>query len=949
MAAAIEVPSLALAELRRLIADPMELDKGVRVLDDGGLAHLARHAGRLFAEAAGAAPAPYRVSVAFDDRGGARARCTCMAARSRPFCKHAAALLVAWAQAPEAFAIADGPPPGETEGRRRRAVKTGKTDAAQLMRSGVEQIETLVRELAAAGVASLTGARLDEIRTLAGALRERRLRRLSGRALALADLLEPAARREAVDAGAYAEVMADLLLTARKVERHLDGEALEPRHVEELIGKTWRKADREPVAGLDLVEVAFSIRTTPDDFVIRESRLFDLAGGGHWSEKQILPAFLARRTPPKRSHAGLVLRGASGSAYPGFAPRRLDLEGCEAGAIAAADLARLIDRAAPDVGAALTGFQEHRRDVFAPDRLPVAVRVDTVLVAGGRARVVDAASRALFLPGDDLGESLTAALRDGRLVALLGDVGLDAALPTLWPLAAVIEGGLGLELRALGRPAREPAAPSPWREAARASGASGAAISLAEVRAELADGLVAGLASLGPRVADPLAARLRELGLERPAALLAGLPARPDPEARLDDLVKLYQVLGLALVRLGGAVHVDRSRLQEVPTVESVMVVRRDETIPPREVAGRVASGELGRWDAAVLYSRWYQAMPADQLAGSIDDAWANGAAAPHVARAMTGRGEPAIDAAERALAPGHGRVARMTALRILGAAGGARAETLLEQSGRDDDPGLRTLATDLLEALLVARGALTREAALDRRARLLQASASLVHAMAGAPRADQRELAVAGLARAGARHAIPALRQASVGDASAPVREAAAMALAALGDTEQVDGWVAALARRGDRERDREARVAARALGLLGDVRGLDQLLAAYASGWQPAVVAAALGAFGAAALEPALDLLEARPELGRRKAAAELVHGLPPEDLVAAMTARLRARRGAAELPDLARLYLRLVAGEAQAAARRALAGEVLALIPDGGAGAGPLRKLASDALGA
>src|SRR6185369_722594 len=129
----------------------------------------------------------------------------------------------------------------------------------------------------------------------------------------------------AFDPGEYAELVGDLLLTARKLEKHLAGEPLADEHVEELIGKTWTKKDRKPIAGLELLEIAFASRVTPDDFVIRESRFVDLASGEHFSEKQILPGFLAKRTEPKKSWAGKILRNASGSLYPTYAPKRLDL------------------------------------------------------------------------------------------------------------------------------------------------------------------------------------------------------------------------------------------------------------------------------------------------------------------------------------------------------------------------------------------------------------------------------------------------------------------------------------------------------------------------------------------------------------------------------------------------------------------------------------------------
>jgi len=128
------------------------------------------------------------------------------------------------------------------------------------------------------------------------------------------------------DAGAYAELIGDLLLTIRKLEKHVAGEPLADEHVEELIGKVWTKKDRQPVSGLTLVEYAFLERTTADAFVIRESRFVDLESGQHFSEKQILPGFLVKRTEPKKSWAGRVLGQTAGSIYPTFSPRRLDVE-----------------------------------------------------------------------------------------------------------------------------------------------------------------------------------------------------------------------------------------------------------------------------------------------------------------------------------------------------------------------------------------------------------------------------------------------------------------------------------------------------------------------------------------------------------------------------------------------------------------------------------------------
>ncbi|WP_437732790.1 HEAT repeat domain-containing protein [Sorangium sp. So ce1335] len=940
-----EVQRIGAAELRAFIQDPGELKKGTLLYDGGQLLNLARHENKLFCEAKGSGAAPYKVTLVYSGSPapGFKGRCTCPARTfTTAFCKHAAALLVAWARAPESFVVSDAAPPGATGGETaRKSVKKGSVNAQALMKSGVEQVGTLVRELAVAGVATIGADRIEQMEKLAEGLRENRLRRLSARTLDLAALLRgpaagagsaagagPAAgaRRGALPAVAYANLMADLLLTARKLEKHLAGEPLDDRHVEELVGKTWKASDRKPAEGLTLVEYAFSTRTTSDDFVIRESRFLDLESGRHFSEKQILPAFMAKRTEPKRSFAGEVLAGARATTYPGYPPLRLDFTDLgdkrplDAGALGA-----VLARALPDVGAALAALQEHRKDVFAPDLVPVAVRIDTLFARGARLSAVDDKGEALHLPDDaSLEERLAGSLRDARLRALLGDVGIDAALPTLWPLAAVVEGPLGLELRAVfdvgveqGAAARSaPLEGSAWNAAAREAGASPAAIALGEVREELAEALVTGLTGLVARATDPLAERLRDLRLEKQAALLQSLPQRPDPADRLDDFIKLYQVLEMALVRLAGATHIDRAAMERVPSYESVAVARPDEVLPPDEVARRRAAGAMSRYVAAVHHDRHYASLPASELVNNIFPLWADGTATPTLARTFAPLGAEAIAAAERALTVKAGRVARLTAVRVLQAValhgdGAARADAaamLGRVAEHAKDAGLRALARDALDVLEGAQAAGPGGGAAVRARRAAQSERvqELAKALGAAPTKEERIEALKALAELGDLAALPALRRAFYADAARGVREEAAYALAQLGDVEMVETFVRRLASRGEDER--EAKIAAYALGYLGDVRGLGELLSAYAEGYKPGIVADAIRAFGPVALGPLVDLIEARPEIAKRAAALDALKKMEDAAVAACLRERVEARRGDADFADKAQLYLKL-----------------------------------------
>ena len=944
-----DVRSLALVELRSIISDAAEVAKGMQIVDGGALENLSRHQDKLFCEARGSGAVPYRVSIAFGETASeVKARCSCMAARSRPFCKHAVALLVAWARQPESFVVSEGAPAAAEPSARKKEVKKGKTSASDLMDHGVEQVTTLVRELAVGGVATLGPDRVAQIRALGESLRESRLRRLSARTLDLAGTLEAGLRRRGhLDAIAYADLLADMLLTARKLGKHIEGEPLEDRHVEELIGKTWRKTDRKPVEGLRLVEYAFLANTTSDDFVIRESRFIDLSSGAHYSEKQILPAFLAKRTEPKKSYADAVLDDVRGSLYPGFAPSRLDIEGLPpSGPLDPSHLRAILDKALSSVGEALKALQEHRRDVFAPDRLPVAVRVDTVLAEGARCRVIDGNGEALGLPPDPaLDESLGAALHEARLRALLGDVSIEGPLALLCPLAAIVEGAAGLALKpfAHARPGagqtpasllstasaahREGDVPAPVRllDAARAAGAPPAAISLGEVRGELADALVTGLAGLVPRTTDPLVSRLGDLGLGKPAAVLAGLLSKPDPAGRLDDFVRVYQVLGIALVRLASATTVDPSTFERSPLYPSVAIQRPGRLLTPEETVERRIRGEVSRYEAAWHRARHYESLPADELLSDWPRFWANGAATPYVAQTLASAGPHAVELARRVLAMPAGRVAQITAIRILQAVGGREAEALLQDIGRDQrhPPGVRALAREALRVLAfhgrgAGRGFTPSEPNADLDACIEQ--------LLSAPKKEIRAQMAERLERIGDPRALPPLRHAFRWDTAQEVREAATLALAQLGDTEMVEPLIARLMTRG--AAPREAKAALRALAILGDVRAVPEMLHALVDNWAGPLVPEALHAVGLPALAPLAALVETHPEMAQRKSAQDILAKLPSDYVEPCLYQRIEGLSEDESLIDRASTILKLASGSDRV--RKSIAHKILDGLP-------------------
>jgi hypothetical protein len=313
----------------------------------------------------------------------------------------------------------------------------------------------------------------------------------------------------------------------------------------------------------------------------------------------------------------------------------------------------------------------------------------------------------------------------------------------------------------------------------------------------------------------------------------------------------------------------------------------------------------MNRYQAAVHYARYYEGLPPEELASSIFPIWADGAAAPYIARAFASRPEEGLRAVERSLQSNAGRTARMTAVRVLQAIGGRTADDILSGIVRQSkDAGLRAMALDALDTLVAQK--LGPQAVRHRRAKAQEQVEELSRTLLTAPKLDERIAALHQLEAVGSRGAIPAIRQAFWGDPSQKVRYEAAHSLALLGDTEMVEVFVRMLAARSADEG--QAKVAAQALGLLGDVRGLNELLAAYADGYKPGLVVEAIRAFGPVALTPLVELIEARPEIAKRQAALDTLRSLDDKELTECLLGRLKAREGAPDLAEKAQVYLKV-----------------------------------------
>jgi len=318
----------------------------------------------------------YRVTVAF--AGDPKVTCTCPAHRRSKYCKHVVAVCAALLQRPADFALSEAPPesqPPKVE-RRRRAAGSGrpKEDPAALRAAGLETVDRLLVELAEGGLASLGPDKAALLAQAGELVRALKLRRLGSLVLALqraagtqgdalrviyqqiaaasGGTLPPAVQAQLVRRGlaleppAFTRLVEDLYVTRRASGAHLAGEiALDPRLGEDLLGKTWRAEELEPVADLELIEVGYT-RVDDGEFSIETSYLADVPTGAIYAERQIMP--LGRRWAPKPRHRQRLLVDEAGL-YPGESPRRIRLQRMRRAPLAAADVERLVGHAATTI------------------------------------------------------------------------------------------------------------------------------------------------------------------------------------------------------------------------------------------------------------------------------------------------------------------------------------------------------------------------------------------------------------------------------------------------------------------------------------------------------------------------------------------------------------------------------------------------------------------------
>jgi hypothetical protein len=396
------------------------------------------------------------------------------------------------------------------------------------------------------------------------------------------------------------------------------------------------------------------------------------------------------------------------------------------------------------------------------------------------------------------------------------------------------------------------------------------------------------------RVTDPLVSRLGDLGLAKPAALLGELPRKADVAERLDGFVKVYQVTGLALVRLASASSIITWDLERMPAAESI-AFRRPPALTPAELVTARVEGRLTGYEVAWHRARHLEAESLDGLLEEWPRLWSDGEVAPLATRWLaTAAPSRVVDVARQVLSDAAaGQTAHLTAVRVLSDIGRDAAAAVLNGAPAE----WREHLTPLVRAR--AKLALQQESG-DGFAVLMRDG---IERKLTSTHPEIRRDALEEIERIGDERMIPFVRPVSLSDPDQEVRARALLAMSVLGDNESFEALLTTLRNRSTAAKAaaKEAKMALGFLATLGDVRAVPDVLQALLENWAGTLPAEALERIGIPALEPVLALVGSQPELAWRKSLQQIVWKLadspPAERLVSKRVAELLDAPGEAQ----------------------------------------------------
>ncbi len=433
-----DFPKMSLNDVKTLF-QAMYFSNGMTYYNSNKVLNPSRFQNKLYAQVQGSGSKNYTIILEFDEK--VKPKCNCPAARRTPFCKHVAAVLIGWAKDSNGFIVSDSVPELAKATSKKARVKKGKKETEELIARGLESLETLITELGLSGLSTITESRVEQVQDLAENLRTYKLRRLSTLLTRFArELNTLLTDKENFSLATYANLLSDIVITAKGVQAIQQGKLKDPKYMEELVGKTWSERQLTPRDDLQLVEVFFEFKQTVDEFKLFTSYFIELASGDILTEKLIVPKMIKKDpNAEKRSYAGLKLTVSEGFQYPGYSPCRVKLKLFKENSVTPEDIEAIGTNAQGDFTQAVEAFRIFKKDFFAPSAYYTLLKPEGFYASDRGLSVFDPAGKAFkLLLTDRSSLNLEQVLETSPVSAVFGKIHAVNGSIKIEPLSVIV-------------------------------------------------------------------------------------------------------------------------------------------------------------------------------------------------------------------------------------------------------------------------------------------------------------------------------------------------------------------------------------------------------------------------------------------------------------------------------------------------------------------------------
>lgn len=322
-------------------------------------------------------------------------------------------------------------------------------ETKNMMRT-IRGVAKLLMEIAHDGAASLTPARVRDIKGIARGLARVRLRRLSARLVDFARGVASLLRNEQGGGNDIAALLTDCVQTSKLVKTHLKTGATRPEILDEVLDCKWQPEQLTTITNRVFVEMALTSEAFEKTSRLDQRYYMDAASGDVVVQRTLTPYPQAEESLPPRPRDG-VIYVARAQVFPGFPPREIRFVDAteQSNGFEEKVLKGLLAASKPTVAALAESFARRSRTYFSPPVGYFCVLVHGLVAIRQDVHVMDQTGELLVIDrtGSSQGVRCVRLAERARLVGLFGRVFRDReGRLTMAPLTALAVMKSGLEL-----------------------------------------------------------------------------------------------------------------------------------------------------------------------------------------------------------------------------------------------------------------------------------------------------------------------------------------------------------------------------------------------------------------------------------------------------------------------------------------------------------------------